>query len=821
MDISTRLPRLRFVTFVIAAVIGTGLLPAPRAQAAPDFSVLRRSAPYVPLFSETNNCTENKTVNNLAGAELDSRLSDLARWFVHFHGEASAQFLLGDACRGASASTLASKLSAKGAWVSNYRNGSYVSQASSSQAMNFGEAADLETKAPRSIATFWAANAKPNVTGDDSSGAARLSQALDATATTIRVTSAATQRPAGAPMTWPFVNSRGTGLNAGAHSSNTHDVVSWVRLDDEMAQIVADPVESGGIVTLTVRRGIWGTGAAAHVAGTRALSPLYIGSTNAAASDSNLAGGPNRDDTGYPLRYGLKIWQPGGYTWIADRIKATFGTGLQGYNAVWLDVSSCNQYNNADHLGQPVFGWDDPLATKMTQARWGTHQKAKLAGLRGALPGITFAANNMSTATTCGDDLLGNAYDGGVLEHWMKEGVGGSPVWSTAMAQNFRIQAGDWPALYWVRWNYDFSGDPAQYRRFSYGSLLLAYRPTATRFQYGGPWGMNRPEDLYFWDWGQPLATPAGTADVKVAGTELYRRDFANGVVVVNPSTGPLTYNLGSQYYDVVHKDASGNPTPVTSITVPAKDAAFLLKPAAPADTQAPTASVASPAPGQDRAPGAVTISGSAADNIGVAGVDVGLQNTTTGQWWHADGTWGAYQTQAAALGSPSSPTTSWSFTWTPPADGSYAISVAARDAAGNRGGPAAVSFTVTTPPPPSDTQSPDTLVTRQSGWFSAKPLRFAGGAVDNTGVTGVRVGIQNTATGLWWHADGTWGAFQSYEAALSSAGAASTSWNFAWTPPAAGSYGVNAVAYDAAGNRDPSSAWAPFKVSGGKARYL
>src|SRR5687768_9838035 len=66
MDVSTRRPRLRFVTFVIAAVVGTGLLPAPRAQAAPDFSALRRSAPYVPLFSETNNCTENKTVNNLS-----------------------------------------------------------------------------------------------------------------------------------------------------------------------------------------------------------------------------------------------------------------------------------------------------------------------------------------------------------------------------------------------------------------------------------------------------------------------------------------------------------------------------------------------------------------------------------------------------------------------------------------------------------------------------------------------------------------------------------------------------------------------------------
>src|SRR5207302_1787614 len=303
-------------------------------------------------------------------------------------GEASGQLLLGDACRGASPTTLASKLAARGAWVSNYRNGSYVSQASSSQPLNFGEAADIETRAPLSIGTFWAGNAKPNVIGDDTAGAARLSQTVDAATTTLRVASAAVSRPTGAPTTWPFVNSRGTGLAAGAHSANTHDFVSWVRLDDEIAQIVADPVEAGGVVTLTVRRGIWGTGAASHTAGTRAMSPVYIGSTNAAASDSNLAGGPNRDDTNYPLRYGIKIWQPGGYGWIADRIKVTFGAGLQGYNTVWLDVSSCNQYNNADPYGQPVFGWDDPQSTKLTATTWGAYQKTKLAGLRSALPGV-------------------------------------------------------------------------------------------------------------------------------------------------------------------------------------------------------------------------------------------------------------------------------------------------------------------------------------------------------------------------------------------------------------------------------------------------
>lgn len=669
-----------------AALVVLGVTaPVPAQAGAPDFAARRRDTPYVPLFSETNNCTENRTVNNLPAADLDTRLGDLTRWFRHFHAEASAQLLLGDACRGTSSTTLAAKLGARGAWTSNYRNGSYVSQATSTQPMNFGEAADIETNAPRSIATFWAGNAKTAGTGDDTLPAARLAQALDASSTTVRVTGSGAQRPAGAPTTWPFVNSRGTGLGAGAHSANTRDFVSWIRLDDELAQIVADPVEAGGVVTLTVRRGIWGTGAASHAASTRVMSPVYIGSTNAAASDGNLAGGPNRNDPNYPLRYGIKIWQPAGHTWIANRIKATFGAGLQGYNAVWLDVSSCNQYNNADAWGQPVFGWDDPLATKLTQARWGVHQKAKLAGLRTALPGVRFTGNNMVTASPCADDLLANAYDGGVLEHWMKDGVGGSPAWAVAMAQNFRIQAGNWPALYWVRWNYDFTGDPARYRRFSYGSLLLAHRPSADRFQYGGPWGMNKPEDLYFWDWGAPTGTPSAVADVKVAGMELYRRDFANGIVVVNPSATTVTYNLGAQYYDVVHPDGSGNPAPVTAVTIPPRDAAFLLSaPAAspPADTQPPDTSVTRPSGWVPANP--LRITGTAVDDAsGVAGVRVSIRNTGTGQWWHADGTWGAFASYDATLSPVGALDVSWQFAWTAPA-GTFAVTAVAYDRSTN-----------------------------------------------------------------------------------------------------------------------------------------
>jgi hypothetical protein len=49
----------------------------------------------------------------------------------------------------------------------------------------------------------------------------------------------------------------------------------------------------------------------------------------------------------YHLRYGIKVWTPSAVNGIADRIEATIDSDaqFQGYNALWLDVSSCHIYN--------------------------------------------------------------------------------------------------------------------------------------------------------------------------------------------------------------------------------------------------------------------------------------------------------------------------------------------------------------------------------------------------------------------------------------------------------------------------------------------
>lgn len=550
-----------------------------------------RAVPFTRMWTEVNNPADASAVNRLAGTALDARIADLTSWYVHFHSEASNAFPLGDASKATSATTLAEKLSARGAMVSAYRNGSYVTQSVAGQ-LNFGEAAILESEAPLAIGTWWPGH-KSASSGSDSSGAARTVSGTDAAQTTISVVSAAGAKPAGAADTWPYFASRGAGAAAGAVTSqNTHDVVSWVRVDDEIMRVRGVSGDASR-VTLTVDRGYFGTAAVAHGSGARVMSPVYIGSATATAYDTGYAGSPNVDRTDKALRYGVKIWQADGIAWLAGRIRSTFGAGrpapyLQGYNTVWLDVSSCATYNNADALGQPVAPWSEPHGTIADAEKWKQNQLTKLAGLRAAFnpstgyPAIRFTANNLAsqggtTAACRNEEMAPGNFDGGVLEHWLQK----PEMWSAQMDQSFQIQTQDLPAIYWVKTAENSSGlSVDQYKRFAYGSFLLSRRDTAVKTQFGGMnAGLAQPDELFRWDLGPEIDRPAtlsAVASQACAGTNVYRRDFTNGFVLVNPSATAATCTLGSPAYDVVNK-TGGAPTLRTTVTVGARDAALLM----------------------------------------------------------------------------------------------------------------------------------------------------------------------------------------------------------------------------------------------------
>jgi hypothetical protein len=845
------------VAIAVALAVGISVFGrgAAGAVSPPDFDTLLKNRPYLRLFTESNDCQAIRSANQLTGGQLDDRLADLTRWFVHFHSEGSNTWPFGSTCRGTSTTTLAEKLAARGAIVTNYRNGSYVSQATQGQA-NWGEAEMLERQAPLSISTFWPGNSKPYVAGNDGASGGRLVSSLNAGATTVQVTPVASdQRPAGTPTTWPFVSSRGTGQEPGAYSRNTHDVVSWLRIDDELMQIVGEPTVRVGAIEVPVLRGLWGTAATSHAANARVLSPVYIGSTAAAASDSGLNGAPSRNQTSATLRYGIKIWQPTGWRFIADRIGATFGApGLQGYNGIWLDVSSCNQYNNADWHGNPVFQWNDAANAKFTREAWGAAQKTKLAGLRSRYPGVWFAGNSLGTNDACTWDLLANAYDGAALEHYMKPGEF-NVEWNKQIDQTFRIMAGNWPGMFWARWNYAYTGNVAQYKRFAYGNVLLAYRSGADRYQFGGPFGLNQPDELFRWDLGTPQGAPTGPGDLKIAGTNLYRRDYANAVVLVNPTLNAITYQLDTTLWDVTTKDANGLPKAVASVTVGGYDAAFLLKAATdrvePTPGASPSAS-ASPSPAPSPTPGneppetaisaptvdaqlppdsPVVVSGTATDDGGIGGVEVAIRDTATGDWWRSGGTWGNWQGHAATVDAPGSTGTTWSFTWNPPAGGgAFEVRATATDGANVKdASPATRGFTVgsavtpsvtpssspspTATPGPSPTPTADPVDTTilTPTWNdrvqTGTTLRLTGAATDDHGVAKVGVAIKDSQRGLWFGADGTWGAWNEFSATLAAEGSPTSDWSFTWEPPRDGEYLFVVRAHDGQGNVDVTPA--------------
>jgi sugar lactone lactonase YvrE len=102
-------------------------------------------------------------------------------------------------------------------------------------------------------------------------------------------------------------------------------------------------------------------------------------------------------------------------------------------------------------------------------------------------------------------------------------------------------------------------------------------------------------------------------------------------------------------------------------------------------DTAAPDSNITAPKPNSvvPRVP--VVATGTATDNVAVARVRVAVKNRKTGLWWHTGGTWGSYVAYDAALAQPGSPSTTWTYRWTPPAAGQYTFMAEATDAAGNR----------------------------------------------------------------------------------------------------------------------------------------
>lgn len=96
-------------------------------------------------------------------------------------------------------------------------------------------------------------------------------------------------------------------------------------------------------------------------------------------------------------------------------------------------------------------------------------------------------------------------------------------------------------------------------------------------------------------------------------------------------------------------------------------------------------------------------------------------------------------------------------------------------------------------------------------------PLQLSGGATDDSGVALAQVAIKNVATNKYW-TGAAWGPFTwlTAQTAQRGLGTTSTTWTYNWTPPAAGSYGVQARVQDVWGNVDSTVPYRTFSVYAG-----
>ncbi|MEO8325151.1 MAG: Ig-like domain-containing protein, partial [Nitrospirota bacterium] len=190
----------------------------------------------------------------------------------------------------------------------------------------------------------------------------------------------------------------------------------------------------------------------------------------------------------------------------------------------------------------------------------------------------------------------------------------------------------------------------------------------------------------------------------RLQGANLGAEDTTNPF---STSWNTTTVPNGSYTLTAIARDAASNTTTSTSRTVTVSNTTT-----PPADTTSPTVNMTAPSAGT--VSGTVTVSASASDNVGVAGVQFRLQGANLG---------------AEDTSSPYS--TSWNTTTVP--NGSYTLTAIARDAAGNIKTSASVTVTVSnasTAPPPSPLSISNLTVASGQGYVVPTSGLQAGGTV-------------------------------------------------------------------------------------------
>jgi hypothetical protein len=591
-----------------ASTAGSGASSATSAGAGGSgdvggFDSLRRDAPFVrsgTVGLDPSHPEMAIEVND--GTNSAVTVADLARWYVYLEAQPSPNAFGIETLANGQTTTLAQKLHAAGVQVSAYHNGSHAMAKASASA---------ETNIPLGISTFWCGQWDVASGGANSAACRVTVDVPKSTPPTVDLPiSLATVRPGGAPAEWPFKPT--TPGYAGATSKDAQSYVSWLRLDDEVLKILA--IEQTGPTTakLTVTRGLWGTAPAAHPAGSRVLSPVYVGGT------SNDGGAQDHPDSGGQLSYALRVDRDDVVEWIASAtlqalktnqdegpVVAPYvlGTGAgssdPGFDSVFFDVSAPGFFNKGDAFGNAIVPWDDRTGALFTVAQTLADQHAKVDRMRMLLEdfNLRFVLNNYNVSGGSDVDLAKwDGIEAGFADAYFLEAWLGRPnQFDVVMEKHFAMQAHDDAVKYYQK---TFEASPqvwgsqdtaaekaatqAHIRRFTYGAYLLGWSPSAANPVLVSDYCLDRPADFLFWDLGAPVDAPGSLDDVAVDGaTGVYRRDFANGFVVVNATPKARSVAVGGEaLFDASSATKNSIPTPIEdgTLTLPGYEARIVLR---------------------------------------------------------------------------------------------------------------------------------------------------------------------------------------------------------------------------------------------------
>lgn len=229
-------------------------------------------------------------------------------------------------------------------------------------------------------------------------------------------------------------------------------------------------------------------------------------------------------------------------------------------------------------------------------------------------------------------------------------------------------------------------------------------------------------------------------------------------------------------------------------------------------DTTDPDTTIAMPAQNAAINNDPVVLSGTASDDVGVTRARLTIYETGNYNTWNGSAFTPAFSTVDAALDSTGATLTSWSYDLTGAPDGQVVFTAVAYDAADNTdaSNPWRL-FTVA-----NDSAAPDaTIDSPASGaTVSGEQILLEGIANDNEGISRVRMTIYNTNGYTTWDGDeeAFTTPFTTVDADLIPDGGFAN-WTYAMNDPSDAQVVFTALAYDIAGNTDPTKPWRLFTI--------